>query len=85
MSDGASGHRPGGHRTSMENNVIGNKDEQERLHSAFYRFAEICRRLDYGVIEKIQIHAGLPVFLEIEVGTALIAKVKQKHKLIDPE
>ena len=85
MSDGASGHRHGGDRTSMGNNVISNEDRQEPLHSAFYRFAEICRRIDYGVIEELRIHAGLPVFLEIEVGTALVAKVKQKHKLIEPE
>ena len=70
----------------MGNKGISNEDRQEPLHLAFYRFAEICRRINYGVIKEVRIHAGLPVFLEIEDGTALlVAKVKQAHKLIEPE
>ena len=69
----------------MGNNLIPGEDKQEPLHPAFHRLAEICRRIDFGVIEELRIQDGLPVFLEVEVGTALAAKVKQKHKLTKPE
>jgi len=69
----------------MGKKLMDNEHKQEPLHSAFYRFAEICRRIDFGVIEELRIQDGLPVFLEIQVGTALAAKVKQKHKLTNPK
>ena len=54
---------------------------REQLHPAFYRLAEICEKLGFGTIERLEVQNGLPVFLEIEVEAGLRAKVKQKYKL----
>jgi len=50
----------------MPNKLTHDDYKQEPLHPAFYRFAEICRRMDFGVIEELRIQDGLPVFVDVE-------------------
>lgn len=61
-------------------NSAGLKSE---IHPKFLKFIEICKQLDFATIEKLEIQAGLPVFMVTEEGTIVIpgASVKKKHKL----
>ena len=50
----------------MANKLTHDDYEQEPLHPAFYRFAQICRRIEFAVIEELRIQDGLPVFVDVE-------------------
>lgn len=58
--------------------------EIEGLHPAFVKFIEICRQINFGQIERLQIQNGLPVYAETTEGTIILpgAKITKKHKLV---
>ena len=54
------------------------------IHPAFLKFIEICAQINFGVIERLQIQNGIPVFVEVTRDNVILlgAKVTEKIKLV---
>ncbi len=61
----------------MESNLV-----DAKVHPAFLRFIEICKHINFGTIERLEIQNGLPVFVEVVENSVVQPKIVKKIKLV---
>ena len=50
---------------SRKDGATGVRSEQEGMHPAWIAFVRYCQEMGYGEIERLKIHDGIPVLVEV--------------------